>query len=115
MSDEQLELPGVGSEGVAAAALATCNCSLRASRRTSLRRLFEAEKSRALSIGELLEEAQARRMFCWICAPPEYLRLQLYHMRQDGLLEKVGRGQFRYRECDRKTGDFVYARRQRKS
>lgn len=84
------------------------------SRRAFVKALFESERDRVFTLREISRLAEAAGKFCPRCTPENTLSLQIYHLRQDGITEKVGVSRFRYRKSDATTPDFIYARRARK-
>lgn len=91
-----------------------CQGSAMRSRRAFVKNLFESEPDTIFTLRGILRRAESAGEFCKQCTPENRLSLQIYHLRQDGVAEKVGVSQFRYRRSDADTPDFVYARRRRK-
>lgn len=91
-----------------------CSCRPSASLRAILASIFTSNHGRIFGYGDLFILGEKAGQFCRACVAPNVIALQVYHLRQDGVVESVGRGRFRYRVSDDATADFVYAGRPRK-
>ena len=91
-----------------------CNCACTVSLEKALAYILSEAPDRTFGTADLYAMAARRREFCRVCAPSSILSLRLYHLRQKGVAEKVGRGRFRFRKSDASSPDFVYGKRPRK-
>ncbi len=89
-------------------------CANRASYRSAVVALFEADHAALHSARSTFDYLVAIGACCHLCEHPSYVALLIYHLRQDGVVERVARGRYRYRVSDATTTDFVYSKRRRK-
>ena len=89
-------------------------CATGASYRSNVIALFTAEPERLYNRTAIFNALRASGAACAQCCSPARIGSMLYHLRQDGIVERVGTGQFRHRKSDNATKDFIYAGRTRK-
>lgn len=90
----------------------TCRrCSSDTSYRAVVAELFGQNPETVFSRASIRERLKAGGDGCDICADNGKISLLLYHLRQDGIVEMIGRGRFRYRKSDDATTNFIYAGR----
>jgi hypothetical protein len=77
--------------------------------------LFRNQPERIFTRTIVFQELLALGSACTQCCSPTHIGSLVYHLRQDGVVERVGKGTFRFRKSDTTTPDFIYARRPRKS
>lgn len=111
----QDELPfGAIDRGKSGAEDTSCVCAAAQSLGKILEAILDAEPQRTFGTKDLYIAGARGRHFCRLCTPRNILSLQLYHLRQSGVAEKIGIGRFRYRRSDTVSADFIYAKRARK-
>ncbi|MGA2393227.1 MAG: hypothetical protein ABSH03_07760 [Candidatus Lustribacter sp.] len=76
--------------------------------------LFEADHAALHSRKSVFDHLVRIGACCHRCEHPAYVGLLIYRLRQDGVVERVARGPYRYRVSDATTTDFVYGKRRRK-
>ena len=89
-------------------------CSTSASYRREVVALFERDHTALHSRRSVFDHLVQIGACCHYCDHPAYVGLLIYHLRQDGVVERVTRGRYRYRVSDAATADFVYGKRRRK-
>lgn len=102
-----IDTPHVGSQPC-------LKCDRELSYRRAVVELFTQYPNRLFTRGTIFEALVEQAACCGRCTTLAHLGSLLYHLRQDGVVERVGRGTFRYRTSDANSPDFVYARRPRK-
>ncbi len=89
-------------------------CVKRASYRHEVVALFEADPVALHSARSVFDHLVEIGACCHRCEHPSCVAMLIYRLRQDGVVERVSRGRYRYRVSDAITGDFIYGRRRRK-
>jgi hypothetical protein len=90
-------------------------CATGASYRGDVIALFVSDPQRLYNRTGIVKTLHADGTACALCCSPSKIGSMLYHLREDGIVEKVGKGLFRYRASDDATKDFVYGKRRRKT
>ena len=75
--------------------------------------LFTEEPERLYNRKSIFDSLVKAGAACAQCCSPTRIGSMLYHLRQDGIVEKLGTGVFQYRKTDDPSRDFVYAKRSR--
>ena len=86
-------------------------CATGKSYRPAVAALFTKQPERIFTRTIIFQELLASAAACAQCCSPTHIGSLLYHLRQDGAVERVGKGTFRSRKSDTTTTDFIYAKR----
>jgi hypothetical protein len=93
------ELDGVMSE---------CKrCDNRQSYRKAVAMFFREDPGRVAKRIDVFNYLASRRLACPFCATPSDLNKLLYHLRQGGIIERIGKGLYRYRVSGTTTSDVL--------
>jgi hypothetical protein len=76
--------------------------------------LFTNQPERIFTRSSVFQALVASGAACTQCCSPAHIGSLLYHLRQDGVVERVGKGTFQYRKSDATSPDFAYAKRKPK-
>ncbi len=86
-------------------------CTTGCSYRSDVVTLFKTNEERLQDRKSIFATLVAEGMACGNCCSPTHIGSLLYHLRQDGVVERVRTGKFRYRKSDDAAKDFVHAGR----
>ena len=75
-------------------------CATGTSYRSDVADMFQTNKEQVFTRASILERLFAQRHACENCADNSKIGLLVYHLRQDGVVEAIARGKFRYRNSD---------------
>lgn len=95
--------------------MACLRCDVGTSYRGAVANLFKMNSEKVFTRASIFHELLKTGAACNKCCNPARIGSLLYHLRQDGVVERCAKGQFRYRKSDTDSPDFVYGRRARKT
>jgi hypothetical protein len=78
-------------------------CTTGESYRPHVVALFTSEPERTFTRASIFESLASKHTVCQECCSRPRIGSLLYHLRQHGIVERVGKGRFRYRRPDDAT------------